>query len=30
VNLKIEEPAGGRAPGKKSSFDREGLEELKL
>jgi len=30
VNLKIEEPAGGRVPSKKSSFDKEGLEELKL
>jgi hypothetical protein len=30
VNLKIEEPAGGRVPGKRASFDKEGLEELKL
>jgi len=31
VNLKIEEPAGGRpAPGRKAPTEGEGLEELKL
>lgn len=30
VNLKIEEPAGGRVPREKASFDKEGLDDLKL
>jgi hypothetical protein len=30
VNLKIEEPEGGRAPREKTSFDKEGLDDLKL
>ena len=30
VNLKIEEPEGGRAPREKASFDKEGLDDLKL
>ena len=30
VNLKIEEPAGGRAPREKVSFEKEGLDDLKL
>ncbi|MCX6760704.1 MAG: KH domain-containing protein [Candidatus Nealsonbacteria bacterium] len=30
VNLKIEEPEGGRAPREKVSFDKESLDDLKL